>query len=225
MTATAAPQLSISQENYLKAILEAQLEGEPLIAATLARWLDVSPPAVTNALARLKRDALILVNDDGQLRLTDSGRAIADRIRYRHYLIERMLTEIFGMEWYKVHDEAERLEHAVSDEFEHRLAEILGLEADCPHGTRLDLESVESRRAEGWQKLSELQAGERAVVRSCHERSRALLEYFDRQGLRPGTAFTVVTRNEDETMTLAIDGRQVHLGDAGAHKIWVLRGG
>ena len=118
--------ITISKENYLKAIAEAESEGEPVIAATLARWLHVSAPAVTMAIKRLKRDSLIRVGRDGQLSLTPAGRDIANRVLNRHHLIERMLTEIFGMEWYKVHEEAEQLEHAVSADFERRLLERLG---------------------------------------------------------------------------------------------------
>ena len=98
-----------------------------MIAASLARWLNVSPPAVTAAIKRLKRDDLIHVADQGEITLTPQGQAIANRVLNRHHLIERMLAEIFGMEWYKVHDEAEQLEHAVSEDFERRLQEKLGV--------------------------------------------------------------------------------------------------
>src|SRR6478735_7506309 len=118
--------ITVSKEDYLKAILEAETEGEAVISATLAHWLSVSPPAVTMALRRLKKDALVRVQQDGHVRLTSSGRKIARKLTLRHHLIERMLGEIFGMEWYKVHDEAERLEHAVSPDFENKLLRKLG---------------------------------------------------------------------------------------------------
>jgi len=105
--------LTISKEDYLKAIAEAESEEEPVIAATIARWLKITPPAVALALRRLQRDKLVRVGGGGRISLTAAGRQISDRLRKRHYLIERMLTEMLGMEWYKVHDEAERLEHAV----------------------------------------------------------------------------------------------------------------
>ena len=128
---------TISKENYLKAIAEAQSEGETVIAATLARWLGVSPPAVTMATRRLKRDGLIEVAKGGLIQLTPDGRKIANEILHRHHLIERMLTEIFGMEWYKVHDEAERLEHAVSSDFEKLLAGKLGSDLPCPSSMKV----------------------------------------------------------------------------------------
>jgi len=100
--------ITISKENYLKAIAEAESEGELVIAATLARWLKVSAPAVTMALKRLKRDKLIDVSDEGHIKLTASGKEIAQVLIRRHHLIERMLTEVFGMDWYRVHEEADR---------------------------------------------------------------------------------------------------------------------
>ncbi len=123
-----------SKEDYLKAILEAEGEGQQVISATLAHRLSVSAPAVTMALRRLKRDGLVTVRADGRVQLTPEGRQIARRLMVRHHLIERMLHEQFGMEWYKTHDEAERLEHAVSADFEAKLVAKLGAGGVCPHG-------------------------------------------------------------------------------------------
>ena len=92
--------ITVSKEDYLKAILEAESEGESVISATLAHWLHVSPPAVTMALRRLKKDGLVRVKIDGHGRLTASGKKIARKLTVRHHLIERMLAEIFGMEWF-----------------------------------------------------------------------------------------------------------------------------
>src|SRR5215471_19038504 len=135
------PRITISKENYLKAIAEAQSEGETVKAVTLSRWLGVSAPAVTMAIRRLRRDALIEVGSEGQITLAPAGRQIANRLLNRHHLIERMLTEIFGLEWYKVHEEAEQLEHAVSDYFEPKLTEKLGTGSECPHGNILGMDS------------------------------------------------------------------------------------
>src|SRR6202041_2286252 len=113
--------ITVSKEDYLKAILVAEGEGEPVISATLAHWLNVSPPAVTMAVRRLKKDGLVSVSTDGGVRLTAAGLKMARKLTGRHPLIERMLCEIFGMEWYQVHDDGERLEHAVSPAFEAKL--------------------------------------------------------------------------------------------------------
>jgi len=213
--------ITISKENYLKAIAEAQSEGESVIAAGLARWLNVSPPAVTAAIKRLKRDDLIHVAEQGEITLTAQGQAIANRVLNRHHLIERMLADIFGMEWYKVHDEAEQLEHAVSEEFERRLQEKLGVDdAECPHGNRVGLDTPEHRRARGWRPLDEFEPSGAVTIRSVFERDRRLLEYLHELGVRPGAQVEVVARNYDDTITLRISGTSVPLGRAAAARVW-----
>ena len=213
--------ITISKENYLKAIAEAQSEGESVIAASLARWLNVSPPAVTAAIKRLKRDDLIHVADQGEITLTAQGTAIANRVLNRHHLIERMLAEIFGMEWYKVHDEAEQLEHAVSEEFERRLQEKLGAEdEECPHGNRVTFDTPEHRRARGWRPLDEFNPSIVVKVRSVFERDRKLLEYLHELGVRPGAEVELIARNYDDTITLRIHGSSVPLGRAAAARVW-----
>ncbi len=216
--------ITISKENYLKAILEAEAEGEPVIAATLARWLDVSAPAVTMAIRRLKRDALITARKSGQIVLTSAGREIAARLLNRHQLIERMLTEIFGMEWYKVHDEAEQLEHAVSEDFETLLVARLGKSEFCPHGNLMGAESQQSRRRRGLIPLDEAAPGSRGRVSSIFERERELLEYLDRLAIRPGAPLEILSQNVDDTVTLRIDSKRVHVGRSAARKIWVQPG-
>jgi DtxR family transcriptional regulator, Mn-dependent transcriptional regulator len=213
--------LTISKENYLKAIAEAQSEGETVIPASLARWLKVSPPAVTASIKRLRRDNLIVLNDEGHIKLTASGREIAARVLNRHHLIERMLSEVFGMEWYKVHEEAEQLEHAVSEEFERKLQEKLGADDfACPHGNRVSFDSPEDRRARGWKTLDEVEPPARIRVASVFERDRELLEYLDGLGVRPGAEMEVVTRNYDETVTLRAGDAQVRLGKPAASRVW-----
>ena len=213
--------ITISKENYLKTIAEAESEGETVIAATLARWLNVSAPAVTMAIRRLKRDNLIVVAEEGQITLTGEGREIANRLLHRHHLIERMLTEIFNMEWYKVHEEAEQLEHAVSADFERRLNEKLGTGEACPHGNRVTMDTPADRRRRGLLPLDEAQPDEQVHVESVFERDRKLLEYLDELGVRPGVALEIVSRNYDETLTLRVDGKIIHLGKPVAGKLWV----
>ena len=213
--------LTISKENYLKAIAEAEGEGEVVIAATLARWLQVSPPAVTMAIRRLKRDGLIRVTAAGEITLAREGREIANRVMNRHHLIERMLTEIFGMEWYKVHEEAEQMEHAVSADFEDRLREKLGEDESCPHGNRVGMDRPQDRRERGWKPLDEISERGVAQVTSVFERDRRLLEYLDGLGIRPGVKLKMVSRNYDETLTLKVGGKSVQLGRPAATKVWI----
>src|SRR5260370_4044995 len=97
----------VSKEDYLKAILEAESEGESVISARLADWMKVSAPAVTLAVRRLKKNGLVRGQSDGHLRLTAAGRQIARKLTLRRHPIERNLTELFAMEWREVHDASE----------------------------------------------------------------------------------------------------------------------
>jgi DtxR family Mn-dependent transcriptional regulator len=213
--------ITVSKEDYLKAILEAESEGRSVISATLAHWLSVSPPAVTMALRRLKKDGLVRVDRDGRVRLTAAGRQIAGRTAVRHHLIERMLAEVFGMEWYKVHDEAERLEHAVSADFEAKLARKLGRGGICPHGNLVTPERPASRRRRGMQLLAEGAPGRSYVVSSVYERDRGLLEFLEQRGIRPGVRLKVLARNYDQTMSVGTASGRVSLGGPVAEKVWV----
>ena len=217
--------ITISKEDYLKAILEAESEGEHVISATLAHWLKVSAPAVTMALRRLKRDGLVNVRADGQVELTAEGRQIARRTVVRHHLIERMLHEVFGMEWWKVHDEAERLEHAVSADFEAKLAKKLGQTGNCPHGNPLTPISPAARRKRGMRLLVEAEESKRYLVNSVYERDGNLLEFLDQRGIRPGARLRVLTRGYDQTLTLETEVGQVILGAPAAEKVWLVQAG
>ena len=214
--------ITVSKEDYLKAILEAESEGETVISATLAHWLKVSPPAVTMALRRLKKDGFVRVQADGNVRLTAAGRRIARHLTLRHHLIERMLAEIFGMEWYKVHDEAERLEHAVSPDFEAKLLVRLGEGGACPHGNLSELESPSSRRKRGLVLLSDAEAGAGYVVSGIYERDRKLLEFLEMRAIRPGAKLRVLGKNYDQTLTLHTAAGDISLGGAAAGRVWVL---
>jgi DtxR family Mn-dependent transcriptional regulator len=215
--------ITISKEDYLKAIAEAEAEGQTVIPATLAHWLSVTRPAVTFALKRLTKDGLVSVKSDGHIRLTSQGRQIAERTIVRHHLIERMLSEIFGMSWYEVHDEAERLEHAVSPAFEEKLVEKLGHKDTCPHGNELVLRSPAERRKRGLRLLSEAEPGAKYAIASVYERDRQLLEFFEEEGIRPGVRIAVEARNYDGTVSLSIDKHQIRLGTSAAERVWVAK--
>ena len=196
--------LYVSKENYLKAILEAEAEGREVIPAVLAHWLEVSAPAVTMALKRLKRDGFVEVGADGIVRLTATGRETAYRTALRHHLIERMLSEIFGMEWYEIHEEAERLEHAVSPAFEIKLREKLGEGGACPHGNSVLPESPAERKLRGEVPLSEAAEGQHYIVTSLHERDPKLLLFLHQAGIGPGQSLRVVRQNYDQTVFIEL---------------------
>ncbi|HEY6489920.1 MAG TPA: metal-dependent transcriptional regulator [Terracidiphilus sp.] len=213
--------LHVSKENYLKAILEAEAEGRQVIPATLAHWLEVSAPAVTMALKRLKRDGLVQVGADGIVRLTQAGRETAFRTALRHHLIERMLSEVFGMEWYEIHEEAERLEHAVSPAFEAKLREKLGEGGACPHGNAVLPESPAQRKKRGELPLSEALEGKRYTVISLHERDPKLLLFLHRMGIGPSQSLQVVKQNYDQTVSIELPGGPSILGRPAAEAVWL----
>jgi DtxR family transcriptional regulator, iron-dependent repressor len=215
--------ITISKENYLKAIAEAEAEGNTVISALIAHWLSVTPPAVTAAVKRLKRDGLVTISKSGHIQLTSEGRKVAEQTIHRHHLIERMLFEVFGMEWFEVHDEAERLEHAVSPAFEKKLAEMLGHKETCPHGNGLAVMNPRQRRKKGQRLLSEAEAGSTYRVFSVYERDRKLLEFLEERGIRPGTHLKIDSRNYDGTAILKVGRTRVALGSPAAEKIWVAR--
>ena len=210
-----------SKENYLKAILEAEAEGHAVIPALLAHWLEVSPPAVTMALKRLKRDGLVEVGADGIVRLSEPGRETAYRTALRHHLVERMLSEIFGMEWHEIHEEAERLEHAVSPAFEAKLQEKLGAGGACPHGNSVLPENPSDRKKRGEVPLSEAAVGQRYTVTSLHERDHKLLLFLHHAGIGPGKSLLVVSQNYDQTVSIELPTGTSILGRPAAEAVWL----
>jgi DtxR family transcriptional regulator, Mn-dependent transcriptional regulator len=217
--------ITVSKEDYLKSILEAESEGETVISARLADWHKVSPPAVTMALRRLKKDGLVRVEGGGEVRLTAAGRKIARKLTLRHHLIERMLSEIFGMEWWRVHDEAERLEHAVSPDFEAKLLARLGSDGACPHGNLSEVESPASRRRRGLVLLADAELDNTYTVSGIYERDRRLLEFLEHRGIRPGARLRLMERNYDQTVTVSTTAGTFSLGPAASGRVWVKSAG
>ena len=213
--------IHVSKENYLKAILEAEAEGREVIPALLAHWLEVSAPAVTMALKRLKRDGCVEVGADGIVRLTAAGRETAYRTALRHQLMERMRREIFGMEWHEIHEEAERLEHAVSPGFETKLREKLGEGGACPHGNAVLPVNPAERKQRGETPLSEAVEGRRYTVTSLHERDPKLLLFLHRAGIGPGQSLRVVSQNYDQTVSIELNTGNSILGRPAAEAVWL----
>ncbi|HTW48373.1 MAG TPA: metal-dependent transcriptional regulator [Acidobacteriaceae bacterium] len=223
MTSVSGAAISVSKEDYLKAILEAESEGQTVISATLAHWLKVSAPAVSMALRRLKRDGFVEVKADGVVRLTDEGREAAYRTALRHHLIERMLSEMFGMPWYEVHHEAERLEHAVSPAFEALLMKKLGEKGTCPHGNLVLPETPEKRLRRGVRPLADVAEGARYTVTSLFERDEKLLRFLHQTGIEPGGTVKVVRRNYDQTVAIETAMGTFTIGPAAAENVHVRR--
>src|SRR5947209_11633759 len=213
---------SVSQEDYLKAIWELLEEGQPPISARLAEELNVTPPAVTAALKRMRRDDLVSVTRDGRIDLTRKGRALAERMALRHQLAEMLLTDVIGLPWSKAHDEAERLEHAISPEVEALLLKRFADKKSCPHGVPLR-GGIAQLRKQGAIPLSDLRANDKAEIICVYEKDAQCLEFLENLDLRPEPQGEVKNREYDETMTLRAAGRTMHLGKPATARIWVRR--
>ena len=213
-------QTSVSQEDYLKAIWE-MLEGEQTpISARLAEELAVTPPAVTAALKRMTRDSLVRVERSGRIDLTRKGRQVAERMALRHQLAEMLLTDVIGLSWAKAHDEAERLEHAISPEVEALLLKRFSGKKSCPHGVPIR-GGIAQLRKQGAVPLSNLRARDEAEIVCVYEKDEKFLEFLDGLRLRPGATVNVQKKEYDETMTLRAAGRTIHLGKPATSRIWV----
>jgi DtxR family Mn-dependent transcriptional regulator len=213
---------SVSQEDYLKAIWEMLEENHTPISARLAEELNVTPPAVTAALKRMTRDGHVRVERSGQIDLTRKGRRFAERLALRHQLAEILLTEVIGLSWAKAHDEAERMEHAISPEVEALLLKRFGDKKSCPHGLPMR-GGIGQLRKKGAVLLAELRAKESGEILCVYEKDRQFLEFLEGLRLRPSTTVEVLKREYDETMTLRAGGKTMHLGKPATSRIWVRR--
>jgi DtxR family transcriptional regulator, Mn-dependent transcriptional regulator len=212
---------SVSREDYLKAIWEMVQEEREPISARLAEELGVTPPAVTAALKRMTRDGLLRVERSGRIALTRKGSGMADRLAMRHQLAEKLLTEVIGLDWTQAHDEAERLEHGISPEVEKLLLARFGADGFCPHGVPLRGGLAKLRRKQGAMALSEMAAGQSVEVLCVYEKDREFLKFLSGLALHPGARARIRRREYDETMTLAVGHRVVHLGKPATSRIWV----
>ncbi len=208
-----------SKEEYLQAIWTLADEAGPVIAARVADLLRVSPASVSEMVHRLEREGLLALNGKKEILLTDPGRELAVVIVRRHRLIERMLTDLLGYEWWATHEEAGRLEHAISPEMERRLVERLGNPTTCPHGNPMP----GMRPPHASRPLDTVPLGATVVLERIpdqFEHEPGFLRYLDEQGLRPGVAFRVVRRRAD-ALELELGGtRREVRPDCGA-KVWV----
>jgi len=130
---------------------------------------------------------------------------------------------MFGMEWWKVHDEAERIEHAVSPDFEAKLLAKLGSAGACPHGNLSEVESSSSRRRRGLVLLADADVNQAYAVSGIYERDRQLLEFLESRGIRPGAKLHLLERNYDQTLTLSTSAGKVSVGPAASGRVWVTK--
>ncbi len=212
-----------SVQDYLAAIFDLQSSGRPVIGARLAKHMGISAPAVTEAVQRLTRGGYVKVGPHKALTLTPKGRDIALVLARRHRLLERWLTDTLGLDWTDAHDEAHRLEHAISPRVEDRLAELLGMPSTCPHGNPIPGMAQPPRVAPF--PLAQAKEGTTVVVERITEEAEAdrkLLEHLWRNDVRPGRRLSIVeVAPWAGTITASSEGRTIALGLPAAAKIWV----
>jgi DtxR family Mn-dependent transcriptional regulator len=212
-----------SVEDYLEGIYDLTGSGGPVIGARLARHLKVSPPAVTEALQRMARAGYLRLGAGKQIVLTRRGLTVAEAMARRHRLLERWLTDILGLDWMEAHEEAHRLEHALSPRVEDRLAESLGMPTTCPHGNPIPgMANPPGPRAFPLDRAPEGTTVTVVRITEEAEADRKLLEHLWRSGVRPGTRLHIQEIAPwAGTVSAVSDGRTIVLGLAAAAKIWV----
>jgi DtxR family Mn-dependent transcriptional regulator len=187
---------TVGEEEYLERIYWLEEAELPITGANIARAMQVSPPTVHEMVGRLVDDGFITRNQDKSLTFTGDGRERAAKIVHRHRLVERFLTDVLGVPWDDVHEEAERLEHAMSPTLEERMRAAIGDATTCPHGHPF----VEGGRERG-APLADVEEGAKVVVLRLENEAEDLLHYLMDVGIRPGLE-GVVSSSTPEDVTI-----------------------
>jgi len=219
----ARPAVSRSRQNYLKALLQLGGAGAVPVSA-LARRLGVSAPSVTNMLAHLAEERLVELGPRGAASLTAPGERAAALVLRRHRLLETFLTRVLELDWSEVHEEAEELEHHVSERVIDAIERSMGHPTEDPHGHPIpDRNGRLPRRALA--PLAALPEGSRARVREVRGgEDPARLTRWKRSGLVPGAQVRMLEANPEEgVFTLEIGGRRVVSGREGLEGVMIER--
>ena len=210
-------------EDYLTTIYALAEEAAPVIAARIADEAGVSPATMVATLRRLEREGYIKLERRKEIHLTTAGKQVAEQILRRHYLIERFLTDLLGLDWVKAHQEAHRLEHSVSQEGEERLAKLLNQPTTCPHGNLIP--GTTPARAKKAKPLHQIPAGsevELEYITEGGERDARLLGFLQDHQLKPGARMRVLDVAPSlGMMSLKVGSDEFSLGIEAAKKIRV----
>jgi len=190
-----------------------------VISARLAAFLRVSAAAVSEMVHRLEREGLVALDGRKEVHLTKTGQALADRVVRRHRLAERMLVDLLGYEWWKTHEEAERIEHAMSPEMEERLIRVLGDPQTCPHGNPMP--GAKPRPTKSLDKVARGAVATIERIPDQFEHEPGFLQYLDTQGLRPGITIRVLDAPQGDSLRVEVDGRQRTIRADCGRKVWV----
>jgi DtxR family transcriptional regulator, Mn-dependent transcriptional regulator len=212
-------------EDYLRTIYALEEEVQPVIAARVAEEVGVTPSTMVTTLRRLEAEGYLKVVRRKEIHLTAAGKQVAERILRRHFLLERFLTDLLGLDWVKAHQEAHRLEHALSQEVEDRLAKLLGYPTTCPHGNPIPSQDEQKPRKSIGTPLHNIAAGnevELDYITEGGERDARLLGFLQEHRLVPGTKVRVLdVAPSMGVMSLKVGQDEFSLGIEAAKKIRV----
>ncbi len=195
----AADQATAAEEEYLQTLFWLFEAGLPMTGANLARAMQLSAPTVHEMLGRLERDGYIVRNPDRGIDFTDSGREHAEQIVGRHRMIERFLTDVVGVPWDDVHEEAEHLEHAMTPRFEAYVRASVGDARTCPHGHPIRV----GDRIDGVP-LADCEPGANVTILRLENEAEDLLHYLKSAGIEPGMEGEVAS-NDGESVSVATE--------------------
>jgi DtxR family Mn-dependent transcriptional regulator len=203
-------ELHDATEHYLETILALEEEGVVPLRARIVERLGLSAPSVSETVDRLAEQGFVEMKPDRSLSLTDRGRRIATTVVRRHRLAERLLVDVIGLEWEKVHREADRWEHAISSDVEEKLVTLLGDPATCPHGNPIP-GSKHAPKRERSIALASAEPGGVKVARISEklELSDDGLQFVAQAKLVPGASATVVAHETDGTRVRTDTGEVV----------------
>ena len=213
--------LSRSRQDYLKSLYALGPGGEAVSTSHLAARLGISAPSVTSMLGKLRRERLVAYTSRAGARLTPAGRRQALALVRRHRILETFLVRVLGFDWAEVHEDAEVLEHHVSDRVLEALDRLVGHPAEDPHGHQIpDRRGRLARRA--LQPLSSLAGGDRAVVREIRGWEPRRMAHWKAAGLVPGARLQVRdVRALDDVYEIDVEGRRLVSGRAGLEGLFV----
>lgn len=215
--------LTEATQDYLKSIyaLRENSDGSPVTTQRLAQALNVAPPSATAMVKKLAELKLVSHEPYHGVDLTPEGERAALEIIRHHRLTETFLAQTLGVPWDKVHEEAERWEHVLSEDIEARIDEILNHPTHDPHGSPIPSAAGIVVR-EKCVALSELEVGQEREVRRVEDEDAALLRHLSKVGLRPGARVLVARREAAEgVLQLKVDGKKRLLGEQPARAVWM----
>jgi DtxR family Mn-dependent transcriptional regulator len=197
----ASERATAAEEEYLESLFWLFEAGLPMTGANLAKAMQLSAPTVHEMLGRLERDGYIVRDTGRAIGFTEEGRQHAEHIVSRHRMIERFLTDVVGVPWDDVHEEAEQLEHAMTPRFEAYVRASVGDANTCPHGHPIRV----GQRIDGVP-LADCTSGSKVKILRLENEAEDLLHYLKDAGIEPGLDGEVTANDDGEFVTVAGDG-------------------